>query len=620
MQPTPCPRLALQALASTLCASIFCFDASAQTQPTSILSPVVVTATRTDAVLSEVLSDITLIDRQDIENSGVTSLSDVLARVPGVSISQTGGPASTTGVFIRGAESRFTAVFVDGIRVDTQSTGGAPWEAIPLAQVDHIEVLRGPAAAIYGSDAVAGVVQIFTRQGQVGFFPALRVGVGSYKTTEVNTSLRGGEGRVDYALGLAQENSAGFNAQPSSTNPDKDGFRNRSFSARLGLKLDARQKIDLSVLDNVVKAGYDAYGSVPPTQDIAKQHLQTWGVNWSALWSDVWKTRIGVTQGSARYDSSPSLYSTRTQVNTFLLHNELKWFSGVISADVERREDQLQNDGTATPNTQRSQNAVAVGYLSQLGAHAFQVNARRDADSLFGAKSTAALIYGWALTPQWRATASTATAFRAPTLYQLYSDYGVPSLKPETSNNQELGLRWLSGPDRASVVVYQNDIHNLINYVGGAGACVNGVGPYAGCYGNTGHAKMTGTTWSAGTLLGLVKLSGSLDLMNPKNQDTGKYLARRAREQSTLALQVPWSGWALGSEVQYVGVRYDNEANTVRLAPYSLINLTAGKAISPEWRFLARANNVTNRPYQLANGYATPGMNVYVGVSWAPND
>ena len=620
MQSKPCPRLAFKALVLTLCASFFCIDASAQTQPTSILSPVVVTATRTDTGLSDVLSDITLIDRQHIESSGVTSLSDVLAHVPGVSISQTGGPASTTGVFIRGAESRFTAVFVDGIRVDTQSTGGAPWEAIPLTQVDHIEVLRGPAAAIYGSDAVAGVVQVFTRQGQAGFFPALRLGVGSYNTTEVNTSLRGGEGRVDYALGLAQESSAGFNAQPSSTNPDKDGFRSRSFSARLGLKLDARQKIDLSVLDNVVNAGYDAYGSVPPIKDMAKQHLQTFGVNWSALWSDVWKTRIGVTQGSDRYDSSPSLYITQTQVNTLLFHNELKLFSGVISADAERREDRLQNDGTATPNTQRSQNAVALGYLSQLGAHAFQVNARRDADSLFGSKSTGALIYGLTLTPQWRATASTATAFRAPTLYQLYSDYGVPGLMPESSNNQELGLRWLSGQDRASVVVYQNDVHNLINYVSGAGACLNGVGPYAGCFGNTGHAKMSGTTWSAGTLLGLVKLSGSLDMMNPKNQDSGKYLARRAREQSTLALQVPWSGWALGSEVQYVGERYDDAANTVRLAPYSLINLSAGKAINPEWRFLARANNVTNRQYQLANGYATPGFNVYVGLNWAPKD
>jgi vitamin B12 transporter len=613
-----CFRRALKAPALVICISFFCLVNSTPAQQTASLSPVVVTATRTEALLTDILSDVTLVDREQIAKSGATSVSDVLSHLPGISISQTGGPASTTGVFIRGAESRFTAVFVDGIRIDSQSTGGAPWEVIPLAQIDRIEVLRGPAAAIYGSDAVAGVVQIFTRQGEPGFFPSVRLGMGSYNTTEVNTSLRGGEGQVDYALGLTQENSLGFNAQPSSTNPDKDGFKNNSFSARLGFKLDPTQKIDLSVLDNVVKAGYDAYGSVPATNDIARQHLQTLGLNWSSLWSDVWKTRLALTQGSDRYESSPSVYVTQTQVSTYLLHNELKLALGVLSADAERREDRLENAGTSSPNTLRSQNAVALGYGLKWGVHALQANARHDVDSQFGSKSTGALSYGYAFSPALRATASMATAFRAPTLYQLYSLYGVPSLLPETSNNHELGLRWLSGPDRASLVVYQNEVNNLINYVSGAGSCSNGVGPYAGCYGNTGHARMSGVTLTGGTVFGLVKLGGALDLMNPRNQDSGKYLARRAQQQSTLSAEFPVLGWVLGSEVQSVGERYDDSANKVRLAPYSLINLSAVKPINEEWRFLARINNVTNRNYQLANGYATPGFNFYLGLTWAP--
>ena len=608
----------LRAVAAVLCAYFFCSLAYTKSQANSNLTEVIVTATRIETALTDVLSDVTLIDREQIVNSGVVSISDVLARIPGISISQTGGPASTTSVFIRGAESRFTAVFVDGIRIDSQSTGGAPWEAIPLSQVDHIEVLRGPAAAIYGSDAVAGVVQIFTRQGQPGFFPSLTIGLGSYNTTEVITSFRGGEGPMDYALGLSRQNSLGFNAQPNGTNLDKDGYQNNSFSGRLGFKLDPQQKIDFSILDNVSNAGYDAFGSVPPIKDTAGQRLQTLGLNMSSVWSDLWKTRFGMTQGSNRYETAPSIYISQTQVNTYLFHTDLKVGLGSLSADLERREDRLQNSNTSAVNTLRSQNALALGYGFKSGEHALQANLRRDEDSRFGFKSTSAFNYGYAISPELRASASTATAFRAPTLFQLFSIYGVSSLLPETSNNRELGLRWLSGENRANWVIYQNDVTNLINYTSGVGSCSNGSGPFAGCYSNTGQARMSGSTVSGSAALGSVKLSGSFDLMNPKNQNTGKYLARRAKQQSIFMAEVPWSSWMFGSEVQYVGERFDNATNTTRLAPFSLINLTAVKPINDEWRFLARVNNVTNRLYQLANGYATPGFNFYLGLTWAP--
>jgi len=591
---------------------------SSYAQPSSPLPQIVVVANRSEVSLTDVLSDVSYVDAQQIERSGARSVADVLSRLPGIAIAQNGGPASTTSVFIRGAEARFTAVFVDGIRIDSQSTGGAPWESIPLGQIEHIEVLRGPGAAIYGSDAVAGVVQIFTKQGEPGFFPSLRLGVGSYNTTEVNTSLRGGEGRIDYALGLSRENSLGFNAQPLGTNPDKDGFQNNSYSARLGFKLDPHQKIDFSILDNVSIAGYDAYGSVPPTQDISRQRLQTLGLNLSSVWSELWKTRFGMTQGTNRYESSPSVYLTQTQVNTYLLHSELKWGLGAFSTDLERREDRLQNSNTADVNTLRSQNALALGYGFKWHEHALQANARRDEDSRFGSKSTSALTYGYVFSPELRATASSATAFRAPNLFQLFSMYGVPSLLPETSRNREVGLRWLSAQHRASWVIYQNDVNNLINYTSGVGSCSNGIGPFAGCYSNTGRARMSGSTLTGGTVLGLLKLSGTYDWMNPKNQDTGMYLARRARQQSTLTAELPWGAWVLGSEVQYVGERFDNATNTTRLAPFSLMNLTAGKPINDEWRFLARVNNLTNRYYQLANGYATPGFNFYLGLTWAP--
>ncbi len=608
------PRLTL--VAASLSA-IFASQTFAQTAAT--LDPVVVTATRTAVSLTEVLADVSIVDRDQIERSGAASVSDVLARLPGITISQTGGPASTTGVFIRGAESRFTAVFVDGVRIDSQSTGGATWESIPLAQVERIEVLRGPAAAVYGSDAMAGVVQIFTRDGEPGFHPSIRVGIGSYNTREISTSLRGGEGNVTYALGLAEDKSDGFDAQPNGTNHDRDGYRNRSFSGRLGWKVQPGQKLELTVLDNDQKVGYDGYGSVPPQNDIAKHHLQTVGVNWSSRWSDDWSTRLGMTKGTDRYETTPSVYLTETQVTTYLFHNELRLASGLLTADLERREDELQNSSTRpSANTNRSQNAVALGYGIKLGDHSLQANARHDEDSEFGGKSTSALAYGYAISPTLRATASTGTAFRVPTLFQRFSIYGTSNLKAETSNNHEIGLRWLSGENRASVVVYHNDVDNLINYVSGPGTCINGVGAYAGCYGNTGHARMTGTTISGGTRVGNVNLGASVDWMAPQNLDTGKVLARRARNQAMLTADAPLADWRVAGELQYVGERFDNASNTTRLASYNLINVSASKQIDRDWKLLAKLNNLNDKNYVLANGYATPGRTFYLGLTWAP--
>src|SRR3990167_8831026 len=139
----------------------------AQATDADDVGQVVVTASRAPQPISRVLADVSVITRDEIERRGSASAVDLIAALPGFEISRTGGPASITGVFLRGAESRHLLVLIDGVRVDTQSgAGGATWEALPASQIERIEVVRGPASAVYGSDAMAGVVQIFTRQGQ----------------------------------------------------------------------------------------------------------------------------------------------------------------------------------------------------------------------------------------------------------------------------------------------------------------------------------------------------------------------------------------------------------------------------------------------------------------------
>jgi vitamin B12 transporter len=507
-----------------------------------------------------------------------------------------------------------TLLMIDGVRVDSQSTGGPAWHTVPLEQVDRIEVLRGPAAAIYGSDAMGGVVQIFTRQGSGPAQPSVAVGVGSHGTRKIDVSIIGAPGAVDYALAFGHERSSGFNAQPSA-NPDKDGYRRTAGSARLGWQLNRDHKLEATWLGSQGNAQYDGFASTQ--DDHSLQELSTLGVGWVARWSETYRTRVAMTEGRDRYETSPSPYLAETNLRTWLLHNEWKLGYHTLTAALERREDKLANASTTPVNTQRHQDAVALGYGLKQGVHTLQLNVRRDNDSEFGGHSTGIAAYALALTPQWRLTASAGTAFRAPTLFQRFSIYGVPTLKPESARNLELGAKYAAGTNFASLVAYRNRVTDLINYVSGPGTCVNGVGTFAGCYGNTGKAKYTGVTLAGGTRLAKVGLSASLDLQNPIDEVTGKLLARRAKRVAKLSAETSVQGWHLAADWVLSGERFNNAANTQRLGGYGLVNLAVSKDVARGWTVLARVDNLANQDYLTVTGYATAGRTLYVGLKWA---
>ncbi len=574
------------------------------------LSETVVTATRTAQPLSDLVADVSIVDRDSIERSGATGLGDLLARLPGVEMSRNGGPGTTTSLFLRGAETRFTAVYIDGVRMDSQSTGGAAWESIPLGLIDRIEVLRGPAGAVYGSDALGGVIQIFTKRGEKGFAPFVSVGVGNRGTTKLEAGVSGASGTVDYALGLVRDDSDGFNARPiAGQNPDKDGYRNTAGNARVGVQLNSVHRLEGTLMVGDTNSGYDS-GLGKDDRNLHTMHAL--GLNWQAQWSSAYKTKLSVTDSRDEYETKPSVYLSDTRLRGYLFQNEWREGAHQLTAALERREDHLENNPI---DRDRSQNGVALGYGYNAGGHTLQVNVRHDEDSEFGGKGTGSVAYGYAITPQWRATASVGTAFRAPTLYQRFSKYGVATLRPESARNAELGLRYAQGDSSFSAVAYRNRVTNLITFVG-ASAC----SPLQtqGCYANTARAEYKGVTLAASHRVGPVQLHGSLDLQRPRDLDTGKQLARRAKHHGTFGADTVVAGWTLGAEVQASGRRYDTIANTKVLGGYTLVNLYASTRIARDYTLLARVDNVADKDYQLANTYATPGRTLFVGLKWAP--
>lgn len=613
----PLPTLAALALAASTCA------VQAQTAPNK-LDTVVTTASRAPQRLADVLADLTVITRADIERQAVSSFADLLRNNGCAELVRNGGPGANTTLFLRGADSRHTLVLIDGVQVDSQSTGGASWNAIPLAQIERVEILKGPASAVYGSAAVGGVVQIFTRKGTST--PSLDLGIaaGNLGTQKADASIAGLSGIFDYAASLSAERSDGFDAKlptASSPNPDRDGYRKQSGSLRLGAKLNDQHRVDLTALRSHVNAQYD--GSKAPIDDHAIQDTDAARVALGSQWSPTLNTQFSYGESRDRYETRPSPYLTITRIRNLALTGS--WLAAQghqLNFVAERTEDKLENASLTSKSGKddRSMNGFGLGYLFNHGPLNLQAQARHDHDSQFGNVDTGTLLAGYQFAPGWRVVGSAGNSFRAPTLYQRGSIYGPDLSKPgvapldaEHGHNLEFGLKFDSGSSSASATAYRNRVSNLIIF-GAAGSCNSSFG----CYQNVSQAILQGLSLAGETQAGIVRLQATLDLQSPKDASTGLRLQRRAKQLATVRAETELAGWQLGAGVQAQGKRFDDAANKKPLGAYALLNLDATYRLTPELKLQLNLANVTDHAYQTAGGYASEPRTVMLGLRYTP--
>lgn len=622
----------LLALAASLHASQVQAQTQTQAQASSPganrLDTVVTTATRTPQRLAEVLADLTVFTRADITAQAAASVGDLMRNNGIVEMSRNGGAGATTSLFLRGAETRHTLVLVDGVRVDSQATGGASWNAIPIAQVERVEVLKGPASAIYGSDAIGGVVQIFTRQASATPSVELGLALGNLGTSKLDGGVSGRVGTLDYAVSLAAERSSGFNATlPSniySYVPDRDGYRKRQASLRLGNQFNAQHRAELVLLKSHVDAQYDGDASQPLIDDHALQDSDAARLAWTAQWLPALQTQLSYGESRDRYDSKPESYLTETRIrNLALTGSYLLDARQQLTFTAERIENRLQSDSLlAVSGIDRGhQNAIGAGYLLNLGGWGLQAHARHDADSQFGSVNTGTVLAGYLVAPGLRVVGSIGNAFRTPTLFQRGSIYGpdlsrpgVQALTAERGHNLEVGLKYGAGDLEASATAYRNRVSNLIIFAGDSTACNSGFG----CYQNVSQALLQGLSLKGSMRLGPMHLSATLDLQAPKDASTGLLLPRRAQQFGTVRAGTEWAGWQLGAAVQASGRRFDDPANTQALGGYALLNLDAGCAINREWRLQLNVDNAFNRAHETARTYASTPRTVLLGLRYSP--
>jgi vitamin B12 transporter len=441
------------------------FPAWSQTTA-SALKEVVVTATRTETRADELVSDVTVITRDTIEASTARTLPELLARSAGLQFSSSGGLGKTSSVFIRGAENRHTILLVDGVRLGSATTGNPTWDNIPVDMIERIEVLKGPASALYGSEGVGGVVQVFTRKGSAGFHPNASLTVGSGRHRKLAAGASGGQGDLGYSVGVQSTREEGFSATNERVpfgnfNPDPDGFRQDAIDASMRYAINRDWRLDAGLLHSEGVSEFDD-GPGRDARDVVRSHVAHLGVKGRIV--AAWQSELRIAQGDdtdrSEVAAFPGAFNTRQRQWSWL--NTVDTPLGAVLAGLERRVQKV-NSTTAYAVTERAINSAFAGINGSSGRHSWQANIRRDNSSQFGSSSTGFVGYGYRITPAWRVNASHGTSFVAPSFNQLYfPNFGNPLLQPERGRNTDLGLTWSAAGHEVKLVRFDNKIRGYM--------------------------------------------------------------------------------------------------------------------------------------------------------------
>ncbi len=600
----PSFRLAACAIAITTA-----FPAVAQsTAGERPLAETVITATRTATRTDELVSDVVVIDRQAIESSTARTLSELLTRQAGVQMSANGGLGKTSSIFIRGTESRHTILLIDGVRYGSATAGTPSLDNIPVEMIERIEVLKGPASALYGSEGVGGVVQIFTRRGTDGSHPYASATVGSRGYGQIAAGTTGGQGALTYAIGLQKTREKGFsatnpNVQFGNYNADRDPFDQDAVNGSFSYAVNKDWSVSGTLL---LSNGLTHIDDGPGLDSITKLNTQVLGLGVKGKVSDIWRTELRAsTSRDKSYSpvaSSPGRFNT--EQNEVSWQNEIDTPLGVALVGIERR-DQDVDSTTNYVLKSRSIDAVFAGLNGSAGSHSWQVNVRRDRNSQFGSANTWFAGYGYQFLPAWRFNVSHGTSFVAPSFNQLYfPNFGNPDLQPERGRNTDVGISYSAAGQVVKLVRFENKIRGFIT---------NTTLPQ-----NVPQARIEGWTLSYEGDLGALQLRASLDSLDPRNELTGKLLPRRAEQQATLGADYRVGAWKFGGSLLHLGNRFDNATNTLPLGAFTTLDLAADYALSKAWTLQARVNNATDRTYETAYGYNQAGRAFYLTLRFQP--
>lgn len=593
-----------------------------QSDGVTALEPLTVTAARVPQEVADTLPSSSVITRADIENSQATDVLSLLVREAGLEVAQTGGLGGQASVFMRGFNSNQTLVLVDGIPINAVESGGASLQHIMLDQVERIEIVRGNVSALYGSQAVGGVIQIFTRAGAASDGALVTAQAGGERTRNLGASFASTLGepgsRTHLGLSVSTNGVDGFSAINAgiapAANPNDNPYQSTSLAAQVSQQV-GESEFGVRLYGTHGRLSYDDptdYSFLAPGYNGRIQTNEEHSdLATSALYgrihaSDFWTASVQVGTSLDRSANTSSFPESFVIGTTQSRTDELSWNNvfalgplGKVTAGLEH----LEVTGTSSAYSQeftRHVDSLLLGYLADLGPNQVQANVRADHYSDFGEATSGLVGYGYRLTDSLKAIVELSTAFDAPTFDDLYyPGLSNPKLQPEKSRSVEWGLAYQGAATTLRATAFRSDVHDLIEF-----------DSVTGIPSNIDAARLTGVELSGRTRWQGFELYGNLTLQRPIDVATDQVLLRRATHNVNLGLARSDGPWRWSIDVRGAGARFDSDINTfsrIQLGGYSVTDLVARYEVNPQATVSASLLNAFDRGYELEDGYNTPG-------------
>jgi vitamin B12 transporter len=592
------------------------------------INPVVITGSRIEQPLSQALTSVSVITRQEIEKSQSPTLADLLQGEAGFEFGRNGGPGTTASFFLRGQNSINVVVLVDGVRSQVDSIGALQVLDLPLAQVERVELLRGNASALYGDAAIGGVINITTRNGQGAPTAYGSLSYGSRSTMDASVGYGGktNDYRFNFQIGVKQTD--GFSAintkDIASANQDRDGYSEEYASARAERLLSADASVGIRLQGARSLADTDNGWAISPldTHQFKKRNNSV-GVFWRQAFTADWVSQLDISTSALTYEDKEN----DTRLSAYGLfegrQNSVRWFNTWKSsrdtslnfgADVSI--DTFKVDHGDSYELKRKANGIFAGISQKFGALTAQVNLRHDdvkienqeagqpAGNNRAHANTGLLGLGYAITPSWSVMGTVSNGFRAPTASEISKN---PQLHPETHQSTEVGATYSVENLLARVVYFDTQTTDAIVYKPLSGW--NYTYESFGRISNRGLEATLRTNWLGYTI------KASAVMQDPINEVTQKPLDRRAKNYGSFDVSRTLGVFDVGVRLFASGER--SEALN-KLAGYSLWSVYANKKLDENWTARVRLENAFNKPYQLAYGYNTPGRGLFATLQYSP--
>ncbi len=584
------------------------------------LDEVVVTATRMPQPLSKSIAHTTVLNNQDIQKSSAPDVQTLLRSLAGIEITQRGGMGTLSSTFMRGTNSSQVLVLLDGVRIGSATAGTTALEHIMPGSIERIEVVRGNVSSLYGSEAIGGVIQLFTKQGRgVPSFNA-GTGFGSHGTQRYSAGFGGAVNDTSFSVNAGNVKTNGVSAMnpqlAPGANPNNNGYDNTTFNAQIKHAINADHMLSATAFSSRGNSSFDAtgFGTKPTDLNNTVANVSKLSLASDDQLSDFWHSQFRLAQGvdeSRSYSAFPSNLQTRS--------NQFSWQNNLTIADkqhlslsIEQLAQTIASDAnTVYTHSTRKVDSFLGGYVGKYGSQQVQLNLRQDHYTDFGTANTGLLGYGISFADSWRATASISNAFKAPTFNDMYSPTawgGNPNLKPEHSDNREIGLHYAADGQHLDAIYFDNRIRDLIVYRFPMMVNIN-------------KAQISGQELNYSGNFGNKHIKASATFQNPRDANTGALLQRRAKRFGSIAASHDFGDWNMGAELRYSGARQDFNYNpfpsvAVSLPSYRLFNLTTRYQMSKNFSLSGRVDNLFNRSYSEVYSYNTPGRSLFVDLTY----